>query len=212
MARTFYDVLGVSVGATSDELRQAYRERARVLHPDRLQASGAGSPGVLGTGMAEVNEAWRVLRDPAARAAYDRALAGAALGPGTPAPFDGPVGFDGDDGDQDIPFQGRSGEPGDVLTAVLRALPWLIVGLVLGGIFVFTAFAAGGGDPSPRQLVGDCVRASSSLLEVVPCTGAEDDEVVAVVHSAAECPTGTKATPSGRDRILCLRPFAGASP
>jgi hypothetical protein len=206
MARTHYDVLGVSARATNEELRQAYRERARVLHPDRQQAGGAGDADSLGGAMRELNEAWRVLRDPAARAAYDRSL----LAPSPrPAP---PAGADDDDlDDWDRPFRGRPAEPGDLVVALVRALPWLIVGLLLGGIFVFTAFAAGGGDPPPHQLVGDCVRASSSMLEVVPCVPG-GSQVDAVEHVVTACKTGTKPVSSGRDRVLCLRPFAGASP
>lgn len=199
MARTLYDVLGVTVTATPDELRQAYRDRARQLHPDRVRARGGRDTDAIGAAMREVNEAWRVLRDPAARLAYDRTL----------LPSPGP---DDELDELDRPFRGRPAEPGDVVVTLVRALPWVLVLLVLGGIFVFTAFAGGGGSPSDRQVVGDCVRASATLLEVVPCTGPEVDQVVAVTRTPAECPTSTVATPSGRDRVLCLRPFAEASP
>jgi hypothetical protein len=201
VARTLYEILGVTARATTEELRQAYRERARELHPDRLRARGERETDALGLAMREVNEAWRVLRDPVARASYDCSLA--APRPSQPD--------ERDEDDLDRPFRGRPAEPGDLVVALVRALPWLIVGLVLGGIFVFTAFAAGGGDPPPHQLVGDCVRATSSLLEVVPC-GSGGTQVVAVTHLAAECPTASDPVPSGRDRVVCLRPFAGASP
>jgi curved DNA-binding protein CbpA len=207
VARTLYDVLGVSPGATAEEMRQAYRERARVLHPDRLRARGEGGTESLGLAMGEVNDAWRVLRDPAARMAYDRSLAASAR----PAlAWDERGQVDGEE-DLDRPFRGRPAELGDLVVALVRALPWLIVGLILGGIFVFSAFAAGGGAPPSRQLVGDCVRASSSLLEVVPCAPG-GTQVVAVTRLAAECPTASNPVSSGHDRVVCLRPFPGTSP
>ncbi|HKH05452.1 MAG TPA: J domain-containing protein [Acidimicrobiales bacterium] len=66
MAQTYYDVLGVARTATADQLRAAYRSRARENHPD-----AGGDPDQ----MRQLNAAWRVLRDPARRAAYDRHLA-----------------------------------------------------------------------------------------------------------------------------------------
>lgn len=68
MARTFYDVLGVAQSASPDEMRRAYRRAARRLHPDASDRAGSTAE------MAALNEAWRVLSDPARRAAYDLAL------------------------------------------------------------------------------------------------------------------------------------------
>lgn len=53
-----YAVLGVDPGAGPDELRRAWIAAARQHHPDR-----GGDP----ARMREVNEAWAVLSDPAAR-------------------------------------------------------------------------------------------------------------------------------------------------
>lgn len=64
--RSHYDVLGVSVRASADEVRAAYRRAARDHHPD-----AGGDPGR----MSDLNAAWHVLGDPLRRAAYDRQLA-----------------------------------------------------------------------------------------------------------------------------------------
>lgn len=73
-----YQRLGVARDAPAGALRRAYRERMRALHPDH------GGPGD-GAAIAAVQEAWQVLRDPTARAAYDAALDGAPNHGGRPA-------------------------------------------------------------------------------------------------------------------------------
>jgi len=66
---TLYELLGVSPTAPLSEIRTAYREKARRLHPDVSGGSSAE--------MAAVNEAWAILSDKARRASYDaRARAG----------------------------------------------------------------------------------------------------------------------------------------
>lgn len=63
---THYERLGVARTATAAELKAAYHRLALKLHPDR-----GGDPGTF----AALGAAWATLRDPAARADYDRELA-----------------------------------------------------------------------------------------------------------------------------------------
>jgi molecular chaperone DnaJ len=62
----YYEVLGVSRGATSDDIKRAYRRRAMEYHPDRNPDGSAQEK------MAEVNKAYAALSDPERRARYDR--------------------------------------------------------------------------------------------------------------------------------------------
>jgi len=65
-----YQLLGVPREASREEIALAWRRRARDEHPDARPADAA-APGRFRA----LAEAWRVLGDPARRAAYDRALA-----------------------------------------------------------------------------------------------------------------------------------------
>ncbi len=63
LSASAYEVLGVSTDASTDDLRRAYRQRLREAHPDT-----GGDAAVF----IRVQEAWALIGDPDARAAYDR--------------------------------------------------------------------------------------------------------------------------------------------
>jgi len=79
MSRSHYEVLGVLPTASQDEIRVAYRMRAREVHPD----TAAGKRSDASIQMASIAEAWRVLSDTALRRAYDAAQSGGYTQPTT---------------------------------------------------------------------------------------------------------------------------------
>ncbi|HBR71824.1 MAG TPA: molecular chaperone DnaJ [Candidatus Moranbacteria bacterium] len=64
MSKNYYDILGVSKGASDDEIKKAYRKLAHKYHPDK---SGGDEKKFK-----EINAAYQVLSDKSKRAQYDQ--------------------------------------------------------------------------------------------------------------------------------------------
>ena len=107
--RDYYEVLGVSKGASEDEIKKAFRKLAVKYHPDKAGGDEAK--------FKEINEAYEVLKDKQKRQRYDQfghagvgGTAGGSAGGGNP--FEG-FNFNG----QDIHFDfGGSGAFGDIFS------------------------------------------------------------------------------------------------
>lgn len=91
--RCYYEVLGVTRGASAEEIKKAYRQKAKELHPDRNKDNPQAE-----AHFKEANEAYDCLKDDQKKAAYDRF---------------GHAAFEGGGGG----FNGRGAHPGDFGTA-----------------------------------------------------------------------------------------------
>jgi molecular chaperone DnaJ len=89
--RDYYEILGISKGASADEIKKAFRKLAVQYHPDKEGGDEAK--------FKEINEAYEVLKDSSKRQRYDQfghaGVGGNGGGAGGGNPFEGFQGFGG---------------------------------------------------------------------------------------------------------------------
>jgi molecular chaperone DnaJ len=187
---THYETLGVARTASSAEIRDAYRRLARQHHPDSAAGRDVGA-------MTTINEAYRVLGDPARRAAYDAGMRGTATVAAAPAPA-------------------RTGSRPVVVPEPLppARFPWKLA-LVMAAVgatvvLVGAALYEPAADPLPDNVLrpGSCVTIEGNGdAREVNCTGSGEELVVVTLVTGDEpCPEGL---PAYRDRqgmgMACVR-------
>jgi len=74
MAKTYYQILGISPSASPDEIQSAFRQIARESHPDKLKGLDPEKRKLREEAMYVANEAYGVLSKAKQRAEYDKAL------------------------------------------------------------------------------------------------------------------------------------------
>ena len=124
--RDYYEVLGVSKGASEDEIKKAYRKTAKKYHPD-LNPDNPEAEAKF----KECNEAYEVLSDPQKKQRYDQ-FGFAGVDPNYGAGAGGGSGFGGGgfgfDGDIDLgdifsSFFGGSVGKGDLFVRIIVDIP-----------------------------------------------------------------------------------------
>ena len=82
LGKTYFDVLGVSEQATTEEIRTAYRTKIRGVHPDFLQHLSPDLQRQATLRATQLNKIAEVLSDPGQRQSYREELVRQRAGPG----------------------------------------------------------------------------------------------------------------------------------
>ncbi|HEY4377597.1 MAG TPA: DnaJ domain-containing protein [Acidimicrobiales bacterium] len=223
---THYERLGIRPSASTEEVRRAYLDLARRLHPDRLVDPTPAERALAERRMREINEAWRVLQVRESRDRYDeslrpaRARSAAPRQPATSAsgsPSTSPSAAAGvgsperyDDWEHERWVDATDDEPIGLVGELLRHLPWVVLVGALLLIFVVTAYASAGHSSSPTPTTvpgpaspGTCLDVSPGpATTIVPCAGHHDVTVVARVDEQHACPSGTERRRLAHDGLL----------
>lgn len=85
----YYRMLGVPREAPDREIKRAYYELARKLHPDKAASPEEAAKNA--SELAAISQAYNTLKDPKKREEYDAQLKGKPAGPAGPAPARPPV-------------------------------------------------------------------------------------------------------------------------
>jgi curved DNA-binding protein CbpA len=190
-----YAVLGVSRTASVAEIRRAYRERMRRVHPDSA-VTGASTSEVT-----RLAEAWNVLSAPDRRAAYDLRLSQGSAAASSGATSRQASGSRIDDSGLDRVYPPAR-------------FPWRFVLTIIGLGAALLVFLHIIGDPMPERGIDGLVTAGSCLdfdelgaAFEVPCSGPHQAVARELVPLGSPCDSDTT---QARDRqgmgTVCIEP------
>ena len=172
----YYELLGVQRAASAEELKKAYRKKAVQFHPDKNPGNKEAEEMFK-----KISHAYKVLKDPEKRAAYDRYGPAAFEGQGAGAPR-GPGGMGGGFHD-----------PFDIFREVF--------GQQQGGSSIFEEMFGGGGGGREAGRDGSDLRYDLEITLEEAARGAEK-EISFRKHAACEHCGGSGAEP-GSKRVTC---------
>ena len=171
--RDYYEVLGVSKGASDDEIKKAYRKLAKQYHPDLNPGDKTAE-----AKFKEANEAYEVLSDSDKKARYDQ------YGHAGVDPNFGAGGFGGGFGDF-----GGFGDLGDILGSMFG-----------GGFGGFGGFGGGRQNPNaPRK--GATIQANLTISFEEAAKGCKKKVNITQVEKCDEC--GGNGCAKGSSPVTC---------
>jgi molecular chaperone DnaJ len=165
MSKDYYKILGVEKGASSDEIKKAFRKLAHQYHPDKQGGDEAK--------FKEVNEAYQVLGNDEKRQKYDQ------FG----SDFENQGGFGGGAGWEDF-MRAARGQGGQGAQFDFGGMD---LGDLFGGMF-------GGGGRSARQHRGNDIQVDVKLTFREAVFGAEKEIRLHKLNACATC-SGSGAEP-----------------
>jgi len=112
MAKDLYESLGLSKGATDDEIKKAYRKLAKKYHPDLNPGDKEAE-----AKFKEISEAYEILSDPQKKSNYDQFGTADPMGGGGYGGFSGFNGFSGGFNGSGFEFTGGFGGINDIFEA-----------------------------------------------------------------------------------------------
>ena len=220
---THYEVLGVASTADHAEIRRAYYRAARRWHPDGFIGVPDAESERAELQMRRVNEAWEVLGEAESRRDYDRRIGGsgaAVAGSGGIRNDDGVIRIDPRLLDPEFVAARRHAQFDEISnrsSAVLRVAPILALLGLLAVIFVYTAYARGGGESAttttfPGPSLGTGIEAGTCVsviggpsLLARPCDANADGLVIGAREPDGVCPLGTvRDVELANGAIACL--------
>ena len=162
--RDYYEVLGLQKGASTDDIKGAYRKAALKWHPDRWVSGTDAEKKTAEEKFKEASEAYSVLSDPDKRAKYDQ------------------FGFAGVDGAAGQDWSQGFGNLNDILNNLFGGA---FGGF--GGFGGFEGFGGFGGQQGPRTQRGRDIRTRVRLTLEEIATGCEKEVTIERSRPCPDC-------------------------